>query len=145
MSLSDVIETALEKMRYIARTETVIGEPITAGAVTLIPVSKISIGFAAGGSGEEGKKGSGSGTGGGINVEPLAFIVITGEKVSIQPVSSADSDLKRLLRDAPDVMKKVYDFIKGRNKGTQSRSASDDKETHEKNDTGTQESQETET
>ncbi|MBD3343898.1 MAG: sporulation protein, partial [Chitinivibrionales bacterium] len=53
MSLSDVIQTALEKINYIAKTETVIGEPIVAGDVTLIPVSKISIGFAAGGGGNE--------------------------------------------------------------------------------------------
>ncbi len=115
MSLSQVIETALEKMRYIAKTETVIGEPISAGEITLIPVSKISVGFAAGGSGKEGKSGSGSGTGGGINVEPLAFIVINKDKVSIQPVSQANTEMKKLLRDAPEVMKKIYDFIKGSN------------------------------
>jgi uncharacterized spore protein YtfJ len=47
MSLSDVIKTALDQIKYIAKTETVIGEPIHAGGVTLIPVSRVSIGFAA--------------------------------------------------------------------------------------------------
>ena len=72
MSLSDVIKTALDQMQYMAKTETVIGEPIVSGPVTLIPVSKVSIGFAAGGSGQAEKRGSGAGTGGGISVTARA-------------------------------------------------------------------------
>jgi len=53
MSLAEIINTALEKMQYIAKTETVFGEPIVAGDVTLIPVSRVSIGFAAGGAGKK--------------------------------------------------------------------------------------------
>ena len=75
MALSDVIKTALDQLQYIAKTETVVGEPIKAGEVTLIPVSKVSIGFAAGGGGgKETQAGSGAGTGGGVNVTPIAFI-----------------------------------------------------------------------
>jgi uncharacterized spore protein YtfJ len=112
MSLSDIIQTALDRMQFIAKTETIIGEPIQAGAVTLIPVSKISIGFAAGGGGREEKSGSGAGTGGGINVVPVAVIVINGESVKIMPIDSTDSGLASLLAKAPDLFKKAAQFMK---------------------------------
>jgi uncharacterized spore protein YtfJ len=114
MNLSDVIKTAMDQIKLIAKTETVIGEPIVAGNVTLIPVSKISIGFAAGGAGNDQKAGSGAGTGGGINITPVAFITIIDGKVQVHPVSKSDPGLAKILSLAPDLIKKVSQFM---NKG----------------------------
>jgi uncharacterized spore protein YtfJ len=114
MNLSDVIKTAMDQIKVIAKTETVIGEPIIAGNVTLIPVSKISIGFAAGGAGNDQKAGSGAGTGGGVNIMPVAFITITGDKVQVLPVNKSDPGLAKILSLAPDIIKKVSQFM---NKG----------------------------
>ena len=111
MSLSEVIKTALDQISYIAKTETIIGEPIQAGPVTLIPVSKISIGFAAGGAGDESKKNTGTGTGGGVNVMPVAFISIVGDKVHVHPIDKKDTSLGQLLSLAPDLIQKVSQFI----------------------------------
>jgi uncharacterized spore protein YtfJ len=112
MALSDVIKTALDQLQYIAKTETVVGEPIKAGEVTLIPVSKVSIGFAAGGGGgKETQAGSGAGTGGGVNVTPIAFIVVTDNKVQVYPVEKGGADLNKLLSLAPDVIKKVSKYM----------------------------------
>lgn len=124
MSLSEVIKTALDQINFIAKTETVVGEPIKAGNVTLIPVSKISIGFAAGGGGNEGKSGSGAGTGGGVNIEPVAFIAITNDRVQVHAVSKDSPDLTRILAMAPDLIKKVAEFM-GR-KGGQGKDGGDD-------------------
>jgi uncharacterized spore protein YtfJ len=112
MPLAEVIQTALDRMQFIAKTETIIGEPIKAGEVTLIPVSKISVGFAAGGGGNEGKSGSGAGTGGGINVTPVAFIAITGDKVQVHPIEHSESPMNALLSYAPDLIKKAGKFMK---------------------------------
>jgi uncharacterized spore protein YtfJ len=98
-------------MQVIAKTETVIGEPIVAGEVTLIPVSKISIGFAAGGGGHEGKSGSGSGTGGGVTIVPVAFFAIIGNRVEVHPVSKEDPMLQKIFAVAPEVIKKVAKFM----------------------------------
>jgi uncharacterized spore protein YtfJ len=118
MALQDVINTALERMQYIAKTETVFGEPITAGGITLIPVSKVSIGFAAGGAGKEEKGGSGAGTGGGVSVTPVAFISINGDDIRVHALENgADADLGKLLAMAPDAVKKAMDFIKKKFKG----------------------------
>jgi Uncharacterized conserved protein len=111
MSLSEVIKTALDQINYIAKTETVIGEPIHAGNVTLIPVSRVSIGFAAGGGGNEGKSGSGAGTGGGVNVTPVAFISIIDDKVQVHPIEKNDPALGKILSLAPDIIKKVSKFM----------------------------------
>jgi uncharacterized spore protein YtfJ len=112
MSLSDVIKTALDQIQFIAKTETVVGEPITAGNVTLIPVSKISIGFAAGGGdAEEKKPGSGAGTGGGVSITPVAFISITGDRVQVHPMNRTDPSLSKLFEMAPELIKKVAGFM----------------------------------
>jgi uncharacterized spore protein YtfJ len=111
MSLSEVIKTALDQISYIAKTETVIGEPIQTGNVTLIPVSRVSIGFAAGGAGDESKKNSGSGTGGGVTVTPVAFISIVGDKIHVHPIDKKDTGLGQLLSLAPELMQKVSQII----------------------------------
>jgi uncharacterized spore protein YtfJ len=111
MSLADVIRTALDQMQDLARTKTVVGEPIRAGNVTLIPVSRVSIGFAAGGGGREEKQGSGAGTGGGVSVIPVAFISIKDDKVQIHPLSPSDPLVGKIIAAAPDVAKKVSQFF----------------------------------
>jgi uncharacterized spore protein YtfJ len=111
MSLSEVIKTALDQINFIAKTETVIGEPITAGKVTLIPVSRVSIGFAAGGAGGEGKSGSGAGTGGGVTVTPVAFISILDDRVQVLPLERNDPSLSKILSLAPELIKQVSKFM----------------------------------
>jgi uncharacterized spore protein YtfJ len=111
MSLAEVIKTALDQMQDLAKTETVIGEPISAGNVTLIPVSRVSIGFAAGGGGKEDKQGSGAGTGGGISVTPVAFISIKDDKVQVHPLTPSDPLVSKIIAAAPDVAKKVSQFF----------------------------------
>ncbi|MBD3317614.1 MAG: sporulation protein [Chitinivibrionales bacterium] len=116
MSLSDVIKTAFDQIQFIAKTQTVIGEPIVAGEVTLIPVSKVSVGFAAGGGGNENKAGSGAGTGGGINVIPVAFIVVTGTRVQVHPIEKGEQDLGQILSKAPELIMKASKWMKKKEK-----------------------------
>ncbi|MDR2728644.1 MAG: hypothetical protein LBB56_05880, partial [Chitinispirillales bacterium] len=112
MALSEVIKTALDHIQYIAKTETVIGEPVKAGEVTLIPVSKVSVGFAAGGGGKNGE-GDGAGTGGGINVTPVAFISVCGDKVEVLSLEGGEPTLEKLLLSlAPDVIRKLSKYLK---------------------------------
>ena len=125
MSLADVIKTALDQMHYIAKTETVVGEPIVAGDVTLIPVSRISIGFAAGGAGKDDTAASGAGTGGGITITPVAFIVVTGDRVQVQPLTPSDPIMSKIMSIAPDVISNVAKYFKKKSK-KESKSDADD-------------------
>ncbi|MDG5813534.1 spore germination protein GerW family protein [Chitinispirillales bacterium ANBcel5] len=112
MSLSEVIKTALDHIEHVAKTETVIGEPIKAGDITLIPVSKVSIGFAAGGGGKDDTCGSGAGTGGGVNVTPIALISVSEGNIEVHSVSQSDPSLSKLLAAAPDLWKKISKYVK---------------------------------
>lgn len=108
MALESLIKTLMEEFRQISRTETVIGEPISVGAITIIPVSKISFGFGAGGGGHDDKKSaSGSGTGGGATIEPIAFLVATDGHVQVHSVTRKDVTLTALLEMIPDALHKI--------------------------------------
>ena len=119
MALAEVLKTALDQIQYIAKTETVIGEPIVAGSVTLIPVSRVSIGFAAGGGGKDDKYSSGAGTGGGVTITPVAFISISENRVQVHPVTPTDPFLSKIFSMAPEVAKKISEYFKKKdeNKG----------------------------
>lgn len=132
MSLPEVLKTALDQIQYIAKTETIFGDPIEAGEVTLIPVSRVSIGFAAGGTDNEKKSGSGAGTGGGVQVTPVAFISITGEKIQIHPLEKSESGLNKIIAMAPDAIKKVSKILEKKDK---KKNPPHDKENDEKNNT----------
>lgn len=129
MALADIIKTALDQMQYIAKTETVVGEPIAAGEVTLIPVSRITMGFAAGGAGKDDKAGGGAGTGGGINVTPVALIVVTGQKVQVQPLEPTDPIMSKVLSLAPDVINNVSKYFTRKDKQERKEAKKRDKDT----------------
>ena len=116
MSLTEVLNAALDKIQYLSKTETVFGDPITAGDVTLIPVSKVSIGFAAGGADTKGNAGSGTGTGGGVSIVPVALISVSGGKVQIHSVEKKDPGLQKILSMAPEVISKIQSFLDKREK-----------------------------
>ncbi len=112
-----LIEGLLDKAREIARSETVIGEPITFRNVLVLPVVKISIGFGAGGGqAGEGDKGSGSGGGGGggIRIEPTCFLVHDGNNVRVLPASPAKGKgVDALIEKLPDLMTYAMDSLRG--------------------------------
>jgi len=115
--INDLMETTMQKVREMVDANTIVGEPIsTADGVTLIPVSKLSFGFAGGGS-DFGKKQEtsdafGGGIGAGVNIIPIAFIVVKGDSVKMLHVSPpAVSTLDRLIETVPEVFDKVTDLI----------------------------------
>ena len=109
MAIEDMVRTMLHELREIVKTETVVGEPVIAGDITIIPVSKISFGFGAGGGQSEKDDGS-SGTGGGGSVQPVAFIVIQKGKAQLLPIEDKSMSIADLLKYAPDVLEKIKAF-----------------------------------
>jgi uncharacterized spore protein YtfJ len=100
-------------MRQVAKTETVIGEPIEVAGNTILPVSRITMGFGGGtGHGEGGDEakhntGEGEGGGGAIRVDPAAFIIIKEGKVEVQAVPAKRGALDELFERMPDMLDKV--------------------------------------
>jgi uncharacterized spore protein YtfJ len=113
-SVEALIERVLGELHRIVQTRTVVGEPVVAGGLTLIPVSKISFGFGAGG----GKEGKGqSGTGGGATVEPIAFVVIDADgKASLLSLQDKEVSWGQIVQLMPDALGKIKSFVGGRGK-----------------------------
>ncbi|MFA7577436.1 MAG: spore germination protein GerW family protein [Candidatus Muiribacteriota bacterium] len=97
MAFDNVVKTLIDELKNSIQTQTVVGEPIVAGNVTIIPVSKVSFGFAAGGGEKKKLPGFGAGTGGGASIEPVAFIAITGDDVRVLPVQKGGKWVDKLL------------------------------------------------
>ena len=119
-SLSEMMETSMDKIRQMVDSNTIVGEPITTpDGVTLIPVSRLSYGFGCGG-GDYGKNGasSGAGCGAGIRVEPMAFLVVKGGVTRMLPVGTpAITTLDRVIEMVPELFDRVESFVdKKRNK-----------------------------
>ena len=119
-NLPEMLENTISKIRNIMDSNTVIGEPITVGEnVTIIPVSKVSIGFGGGGSDFATKNAQGDcfggGLGGGVKITPVAFLVIQNEHVRMLPVATpANTTADRLVEMIPDTLDKIVDFIDSR-------------------------------
>lgn len=117
--LPNLMENTMEKIRQMVDTNTVIGEPIRVSEnVVIIPVSKVSIGFAGGGSdfvpkNANGKENPfGGGAGGGVKVTPIAFLVVKDDNVRMIPVATpANTTADRLVEMIPDALDKITDFI----------------------------------
>lgn len=110
-SIDGVLNSALDGIKKMVDVDTVIGDPIHANDnVTLIPISKVSFGFAAGGSSfgkEPAKDNFGGGAGGGVKVTPVAFLVITGENVKVISVSETPDAVDKIASCVPEVMDKL--------------------------------------
>ena len=119
-SLSEMMETSMDKIRQMVDSNTIVGEPITTpDGVTLIPVSRLSYGFGCGG-GDYGKQTNqmGAGAGAGVRVEPMAFLVVKGGVTRMLPVGTpAITTLDRVIEMVPELFDRVESFVdKKRNK-----------------------------
>jgi uncharacterized spore protein YtfJ len=101
MSVETIAETLLEKLKSIAQTETVIGEPIRSGDSTVIPVSRVSVGMGMGG--HSGKSDLAS-SGGGLRIDPVAFLVLKGDDVRVLPIDKGRSTLSKIADLTPEVI-----------------------------------------
>lgn len=120
--LSDFMTNSMGKLREMIDVNSVIGDPIvTPDGVTLIPITKVSIGYGGGGS-DYAQKGMapshdnsfGGGAGAGIKITPMAFVVIRGESVRMIPVAEpASSSVDRIVELVPDILDRFEDLLRG--------------------------------
>lgn len=119
--LPNMLDNTIAKIREMVNANSVVGEPIVAGDVTIVPISKISIGLGGGGSdfvtknSNNGDNPFGGGVGAGIKVTPIAFIVIKEGNVRMLPVSTpANTTADRLVEMVPDTLDKIAAFVDSR-------------------------------
>ena len=119
-NLPNMLENTIAKIREMVDVNSVIGTPITTpDGVTIIPVSKVSVGFGGGGSDFVSKNSAaggetpfGGGAGGGVNVTPICFLIVKDGAVRMMPVAApANTTADRIVEMVPDTLDKIVSFI----------------------------------
>ena len=102
-TLPNMLDSTIKKIREMVDVNSVVGEPIvTADGVTIIPVSKVSVGF-------------GGGVGAGVKVTPIAFLIIKEGSVRMLPVATpANTTADRIVELVPDTLDKIVSFFDAR-------------------------------
>ena len=126
--IEGLMNTAMNSIKEMVDVNTIIGEPIeTSNNIIIIPISKVGFGFAAGGSEFKGetineytkkdkdeaiqyKLPFGGGSGAGVSISPVAFLVVQGNSVKLLPVNHS-SAVDKLLDYVPDLVEKTNNLI----------------------------------
>ncbi len=118
-SANGILSTTIEKVRDLVDVSTIIGEPINLPeGLTIIPVSKVTYGFASGGSDFPSKNNVelfGGAGGAGITINPVAFLVIKDGEVTIKHIVSGDNAIERAVSLVPEMFDKVTNLAKKKN------------------------------
>lgn len=127
--IEGMMNTTLEKIKQMVDINTIVGDPITSPDGTIIiPVSKISYGFASGGSDfpskvQSDKEFFGGGTGAGVSINPIAFITICNGNVKLLQIDPYNNITDRIIGMFPDVVDKIGSLF---NKKGNSKKSKDD-------------------
>lgn len=118
--IQGLMAEAMSNLKQMIDVNTIVGEPITTSdGTTVIPVSKVAFGFGGGGSEFSAKPNDkkdneamfGGGCGGGVSVNPVAFLVVKNDSIRLLPISDAISTVDRIVDMIPEVLHKFNNFI----------------------------------
>lgn len=129
--IQGLMQTAMENIKEMVDVNTIVGDPVqTPDGSVIMPISKVGFGFVAGGSdirmdGSSDHHGTqsdahhasvslpfGGGSGGGVSITPIAFLVVGTQGVKIVPLDNQTHLLERVIDAAPQVFDKVQSMIK---------------------------------
>ena len=115
--INSLMDTSMKKIKELIDVNTIIGDPITApDGTTIIPVSKVTYGFASGGSDLPTKKENrdcfGGGSGAGVTIQPVGFLSISKGNVKFIPIEKYDGAADRIVGMIPEAFDKISSFIK---------------------------------
>lgn len=115
-SAAGILGTTIEKIKDMVDSKTIIGDPIDAGeGIKVIPVSKVTYGFASGGSdfpSKSSKELFGGGGGAGVTLTPVAFLVINNGNVTVKYLSEGpETSVERVVGALPELVDKLSDIV----------------------------------
>jgi sporulation protein YtfJ len=129
--IQGLMKTAMENIKEMVDVNTIVGDPVqTPDGSVILPISKVGFGFAAGGSeflGEaeqdQNNKNDanhasvslpfGGGSGGGVSITPIAFLVVSSTGVKVVPLDNQTHLYERLIDSAPQVFDKIQSMLSG--------------------------------
>ncbi|WP_409270919.1 GerW family sporulation protein [Neobacillus sp. SCS-31] len=119
--IQGLMTTAMESLKEMIDVNTIIGDPVeTPDGSVILTVSKVGFGFAAGGTefksdggGQDsgGKHPFGGGSGGGVSITPIAFLIVNSQGVKMLHLDESTHLLERILETAPQAVDKVQQMI----------------------------------
>ena len=112
--IQSILDTTMEKLKAMVNADVITGQPIVVNDLTLIPVSKVAYGIATGGSDFATKTQSGlfgGGSGAGVTVTPIAFMVINGENVKMMPIYNELTTVEKAINMAPEIIDKAKEIF----------------------------------
>ncbi len=116
--IQGLMNITMEKVHQMVDSNTIIGKPITTDdGTTILPVSKVSFGFASGGTDFDGKNAAnkdlfGGGSGAGVNIQPVAFLVIKDGCVRTIQLTDGSNSVDRALTMLPELVDKLAALVK---------------------------------
>ena len=113
--IQGLMGVTIEKIRDMVNSETIIGDPIHVDDTTIIPVSRVTFGFASGGSDvgpASSKQMFGGGSGAGVSVTPVAFLVVSNGNVRTVQLVEKVSAVDNVIASLPELVDKVAALIK---------------------------------
>ena len=114
--INDLMGVTMEKIREMVDVNTIVGTPITcADGATIIPISKVSYGFASGGSDLPAKVEKdlfGGGAGAGVSIQPVAFLVVQEDGVPLLQMDEGSDALSSAIRSVPEVVDRLGSMFK---------------------------------
>lgn len=121
-SINEILGISMEKIKEMADVNSIIGDPITTpDGTTIIPVSKVSYGFASGGSdlpSKYDKELFGGGSGAGISIKPEGFLVISPDgSAKMVTMESSDDPISSVMSSLPGIVEKIQAFLAKRKSG----------------------------
>lgn len=114
-SAAGILGTTIEKIRELVDVSTIIGDPMyLEGGMTIIPVSKVTYGFASGGSDFPSKTNAqlfGGGGGAGVTITPVAFLIVSDGEVTLKHITAYDNAAERVVNLVPEMFDKVTSVV----------------------------------
>lgn len=146
--IQGLMKVAMENIKEMVDVNTIVGDPVeTPDGSVIMPISKVGFGFAAGGSefygdmeetaGNGGQQNGhdannatvmlpfGGGSGGGVSITPIAFLVVNKHGVKVVPLDNQTHIYERLIDSAPHVVEKIQSMLKGSRNGANDQDMND--------------------
>lgn len=121
--IEGLMDVTLEKIKSMVDSNTIIGNPINmADGTMILPVSKVTFGFASGGSDfptKTSKELFGGGSGAGVSISPIAFLVVHEGNVRLLQLSDTSNSLDRAIGMMPEMVDKVSDLFSKKEKNSE--------------------------
>lgn len=116
--IQGMMATAMQSIKEMVDVNTIVGTPVeTKNGTVIIPISKVSFGFAAGGSDIPSKtdyksdNNFGGGSGAGVSIQPVAFMVVGENQVKLLPVSTSENPVGKIVDYIPDAIDKISNLV----------------------------------